>query len=110
MSRWNQGRATIDALIERGAVERVPASREAAEAELGRARTHIASARLLLDSDPEGAYTKARVAHWRRFAEPRPACDEPWWSHCHLRSCSGSARSSAGVGFAPLQPDAGPTQ
>jgi len=59
MSRWNQGRATIDALIERGAIERVPASREAAEAEVGRARTHLSSARLLLGSDPEGAYTLA---------------------------------------------------
>jgi hypothetical protein len=46
MSRWNQGRATIDALIERGAMERVPASREAAEAEVGRARTHLSSARV----------------------------------------------------------------
>ncbi|RSM87003.1 hypothetical protein DMH04_12245 [Kibdelosporangium aridum] len=59
MSRWNQGRETIDALIASGAIEHVPASLEAAEAELGRARTHIASARLLLDSDPEGAYTLA---------------------------------------------------
>jgi hypothetical protein len=59
MTRWNQGRETIDALIERGAIERVPASQEAAEAELDRARKHIASARLLLDSDPEGAYTLA---------------------------------------------------
>lgn len=59
MSRWNQGRETIDALIASGSIEHVPASREAAEAELGRARTHIASARLLLDSDPEGAYTLA---------------------------------------------------
>ena len=59
MTRWNQGRETIDALIAGGAIERVPASREAAEAELVRARTHIASARLLLDSDPEGAYILA---------------------------------------------------
>jgi hypothetical protein len=59
MSRWNQGREAIDAHIARGAIEHVPASREAAEAELVRARTHLASARRLLDSDPEGAYTLA---------------------------------------------------
>ena len=59
MTRWNQGRETIDALIARGAIERVPASQEAAENELARARTHIVSARQLLDSDPEGAYTLA---------------------------------------------------
>ncbi|MEV6874761.1 hypothetical protein [Amycolatopsis sp. NPDC051128] len=59
MTRWNQGRETIDAHIARGAIEHVPASREAAEAELVRARTHLASARRLLDSDPEGAYTLA---------------------------------------------------
>ncbi|MGW4064901.1 hypothetical protein ACWEGE_41900 [Amycolatopsis sp. NPDC004747] len=59
MTRWNQGRATIDALLARGSLERVPASREAAEAEIARARTHVASARQLLDSDPEGAYTLA---------------------------------------------------
>jgi hypothetical protein len=59
MTRWNQGRETIDAYIARGAIEHVPASREAAEAELVRARTHLASARRLLDLDPEGAYTLA---------------------------------------------------
>ncbi len=57
MTRWNQGRATIDALIARGSLERVPASRDSAEAEIARARTHVVSARQLLDSDPEGAYT-----------------------------------------------------
>ena len=59
MTRWNQGRGTIDAHIAHGAIEHVPASREAAEAELVRARTHLDSARRLLESDPEGAYTLA---------------------------------------------------
>ncbi|WP_410607523.1 hypothetical protein [Amycolatopsis sp. lyj-109] len=68
MTRWNQGRATIDALIARGSLEPVPASREAAEAELGRARTHVASALQLLDSDPEGAYTLAYDAARRSLA------------------------------------------
>lgn len=59
MTPWNQGRATIDALIASGSIERVPASLEAAEAELVRARTHLASARQVLKTDPEGAYTLA---------------------------------------------------
>jgi len=68
MTRWNQGRETVDALIERGAIEKVPASQESAEAELARARTHVVSARLLLDSDPEGAYTLAYDAARRALA------------------------------------------
>lgn len=68
MTRWNQGRETIDALIARGAIERVPASQEAAEAELVRARTHLASAQLLQGSDPEGAYTLAYDAARRALA------------------------------------------
>ncbi|MGW5747958.1 hypothetical protein [Amycolatopsis sp. NPDC003861] len=57
MTRWNQGRATIDALLARGSLERVPASRDVADTEIARARTHVDSARQLLNSDPEGAYT-----------------------------------------------------
>lgn len=68
MTRWNQGRETIDALIASGAIEHVPASQEAAEAELVRARTHVASAQLLLSSDPEGAYTLAYDAARRALA------------------------------------------
>ncbi|MDX3190853.1 hypothetical protein PV458_20790 [Streptomyces sp. MN03-5084-2B] len=68
MTRWNQGRATIDALLARGALEHVPASREAAEAEIARARTHVASALQLLNSDPEGAYTLAYDAARRALA------------------------------------------
>ncbi|MGG8405300.1 hypothetical protein ACM614_01270, partial [Streptomyces sp. 12297] len=68
MTRWNQGRATIDALIDSGRLERVPASREAAEAELVRSRTHIRSARQLLAGDPEGAYTLAYDAARRALA------------------------------------------
>jgi hypothetical protein len=68
MNRWNQGRTTIDALISGGRLERVPASRPAAEAELARARTHVASARTLLDGDPEGAYTLAYDAGRRALA------------------------------------------
>lgn len=68
MTLWNQGRSTIDALISSGELERVPASRQAAEGELVRARTHIESARKLLASDPEGAYTLAYDAARRALA------------------------------------------
>ena len=68
MTRWNQGRSTIDALIDAGELERVPASRQAAEAELVRARTHVSSARQLLATDPEGAYTLAYDAARRALA------------------------------------------
>lgn len=68
MSRWNQGRSTVDALIADRSLERVPASQPAAEAELVRARTHVASAQRLLESDPEGAYTLAYDAARRALA------------------------------------------
>ncbi|MGA5062742.1 hypothetical protein ACPB9E_03040 [Streptomyces exfoliatus] len=56
MTRWNQGRSMVDALFGGGQLERVPASQQAAEAELVRARTHVGSARQLAATDPEGAY------------------------------------------------------
>ncbi|MFD4318871.1 hypothetical protein [Streptomyces sp. NPDC058548] len=68
MTRWNQGRSTIDALIGSGGLERVPASQSAAEAELVRARTHVGSARQLAATDPEGAYTLAYDAARRALA------------------------------------------
>ncbi|MFG2193078.1 hypothetical protein [Streptomyces sp. NPDC048639] len=68
MTRWNQGRSTVDALIGSGHLERVPASRQAAEAELVRARTHVGSAGQLLATDPEGAYTLAYDAARRALA------------------------------------------
>lgn len=68
MTRWNQGRSTIDALIASGELERVPASTEAAETELARARTHVVSARQLSATDPEGAYTLAYDAARRALA------------------------------------------
>ena len=68
MTQWNQGRATIDALIGSGELERVPPSQQAAEAELVRARTHVDSARLLSEADPEGAYTLAYDAARRALA------------------------------------------
>lgn len=68
MNGWNQGRATVEAMLSRGGLERVPASQQAAEAELSRSRTHLASARQILASDPEGAYTIAYDAARRALA------------------------------------------
>jgi hypothetical protein len=68
VTRWDQGRATVDVLIDEGRLERVPASQEAAEAELARARIHVGSARQLLAADPEGAYTLAYDAARRALA------------------------------------------
>ena len=68
MNRWEQGRATVDDLIERREVERVPASAEHARAELAQARQHLASAKLLLDVDPVGAYSLAYDAARKALA------------------------------------------
>lgn len=68
MTRWNQGRATVDALIGSGELERVPASQQAAESELVRARKHVGSVQQLLATDPEGAYTLAYDAARRALA------------------------------------------
>ncbi|MFB6703613.1 hypothetical protein ACFCW6_02685 [Streptomyces sp. NPDC056333] len=55
-------------MIAQGEIERVPASQQSAEAELGRSRTHLGSARQLMASDPEGAYTLAYDAARRALA------------------------------------------
>ncbi|WP_220040664.1 hypothetical protein [Streptomyces tateyamensis] len=68
MNRWEQGRATVDDLIQRREVERVPASAEHAQAELTQARQHLASAKLLLDVDPVGAYSLAYDAARKALA------------------------------------------
>ncbi|MFI9581283.1 hypothetical protein ACIHCQ_05450 [Streptomyces sp. NPDC052236] len=68
MTRWNPGRATVDALIGSGELERVPASQQAAESELVRARKHVGSVQQLLATDPEGAYTLAYDAARRALA------------------------------------------
>jgi hypothetical protein len=54
--RWNQGRVTIDKLIADGELQRVPPSREHADQLLAQARRDLASAGLLLDSNPRRAY------------------------------------------------------
>jgi hypothetical protein len=54
--RWQQGRETLDGMVGRGELERVPASREHADLLLSQARRHLASAKTIAGSDPAGAY------------------------------------------------------
>jgi hypothetical protein len=68
VNRWEQGRATVDDLIQRREVEKVPASAEHAQAELAQARQHLASAKLLVDVDPVGAYSLAYDAARKALA------------------------------------------
>lgn len=54
--RWAQGRAVIDAMLSRGELERVPASRPHADLLLEQASRHVKSAEAVMASDPTGAY------------------------------------------------------
>jgi hypothetical protein len=54
--RWNQGRTGIDKLIADGELQRVPPNREHADQLLVQSRKDLASAELLLDSNPKRAY------------------------------------------------------
>ena len=54
--RWEQGRATLEQMLDAKDLQRVPASREHADRLLEGGRRHLASARDISASDPEGAY------------------------------------------------------
>jgi hypothetical protein len=54
--RWEQGRAVVDALLDRRDLERVPASAEHAAELIDEARKHVASAQRIVDEDPAGAF------------------------------------------------------
>lgn len=54
--RWQQGRATLDAMILRREIERVPPSREHADLLMHQASQHLQAARAILSIDPTGAY------------------------------------------------------
>ena len=55
--RWNQGREVIDRLLAGGELQRVPASRDHADRLVRQARTHLASAAEISETDPAGGYT-----------------------------------------------------
>ncbi len=54
--RWDQGRATVEGMITRGEIERVPASRAHADLLMGQANQHIHAAKAVESIDPTGAY------------------------------------------------------
>jgi hypothetical protein len=56
--RWDQGRDQIEAMLQgnRPQLQQVNPSREHADRLIAQARAHLASAELLHETDPEGAY------------------------------------------------------
>jgi hypothetical protein len=54
--KWNQGRTEIDKLIADGELQRVPPNREHADQLFAQARKDLASAEVLLDTNPKRAY------------------------------------------------------
>ena len=57
ISRWEQGRAHIDLLIQQGRLIGVAANRDLAESHLAQAGTHLTAAATLRDLDPAGVFT-----------------------------------------------------
>jgi hypothetical protein len=57
--RWEQGRATLDDMLAKGSLERVPPSRTQADAMLDQARRHLAAAGTIATADPVGGYQLA---------------------------------------------------
>lgn len=93
MKRWEQGRATVEDLIQRREVEKVPASADHAQAELAQTRQHLASAKLLLDVDPVGAYSLAYDAARKALAA---VLMNQGRSDCSTRRLLGRVNSRAG--------------
>ncbi len=54
--RWEQGRSTVDDMLAKGSLERVPPSRSQADAMLDQARRHLAAAGTICYADPVGGY------------------------------------------------------
>jgi HEPN domain len=54
--KWQQGRETVTAMLRDGQLERVPPSREHADALLDQAQRHLKTAELAADDDPVGSY------------------------------------------------------
>jgi hypothetical protein len=54
--KWQQGRSTIDGLIARGEIERVPASRDHADVLISHAHDHLHAAQAVVTIDSVGAY------------------------------------------------------
>ncbi|MCB2176705.1 MAG: HEPN domain-containing protein [Actinomycetales bacterium] len=56
IARWEQGRATIDALIAERRLERVTPSRDLADALLDQAHRHLETAAASVETDPTGSF------------------------------------------------------
>jgi hypothetical protein len=54
--RWQQGRDSIDGMLARGELDRVPASRPQADLLLAQAHQHLKSAQAIVTLDATGAY------------------------------------------------------
>ena len=54
--RWSIGSATIDNMLARNELQRVPANREHADNLINQARRHLISAGEVCEHDPEGGY------------------------------------------------------
>ncbi len=63
MNPWGQGRATVEQMLASRQLERVPPNREASDALLGKASTHLRSAATLAASDVELAYDALHAAN-----------------------------------------------
>jgi hypothetical protein len=63
MNAWGQGRTTVDHMLASGQLERVPPDRDAADALLAKASTHLLSAATLATSDVELAYDALHAAN-----------------------------------------------
>lgn len=90
MSGWQTGRAAIDDLLNRRALQQLPAATRSAASALARARQLLSSAAILLDTDPDSAYVlaydAARQAGTAVLARPRTP------SHRHRRAHRRRAR------------------
>ncbi|MCL2092402.1 MAG: hypothetical protein FWH11_14575 [Micrococcales bacterium] len=59
ITRWEQGRAIVDRLIDQERLQKVAPSRELAEVMITRARTHLKTAASTAASDPTAAFQTA---------------------------------------------------
>lgn len=57
--RWNHGRDTVERLLAENRLQRVPPSRDQADRLISQARTHLASAAIICQTDPPGGYAMA---------------------------------------------------
>ncbi|CAN5758081.1 hypothetical protein BH18ACT13_BH18ACT13_21200 [soil metagenome] len=82
----------VDALISEGVIVRVRADGKAARLDLTVARSHLASAAAVVDSDPVGAFALAYDAMWKALV-------------AHMRANGLRVRSGVGAHYQPGDTD-----